>query len=78
MNGDELVKQESVTKKSRKVSVTKITHGSENPPNVKKQIKKKISRHSILQHCLFMNFICTFETGSVKWQILRSETHNFG
>ena len=41
MNGDELVKQESVTKKSRKVSVTKITHGSENPPNVKKQIKKK-------------------------------------
>ena len=38
INHDELVKEESVTMNSMKVSVIKTTHGSKILPEVKKQI----------------------------------------
>ena len=67
-NGDELVKEDSVTKNSRNDLSKKTTHGSKMLPNVKKQIKNiSIYRHSIPQSCFFMRLIfVTFETGLVK------------
>ena len=67
-NGDELVKEDSVTKNSRNDLSKKTTHGSKMLPNVKKQIKNiSIYRHSIPQSCFFMRLIfVTFETGLVN------------
>ena len=67
-NGDELVKEDSVTKNSRNDLSKKTTHGSKMLPNVKKQIKNiSIYWHSIPQSCFFMRLIfVTFETGLVN------------
>ena len=57
-NCDKLVKEESVTKNSRKVSGTKTIHGSKLPPKVKKQIKGIIIyRYKISQSYFFMHLI---------------------
>ena len=68
INGDKLVKEESVTKNSRKVSSIKTTHGNKILPKVKKEIEKynnSQAQHSpelFNKHIIFV----LFETRSVK------------
>ena len=63
-----MVKEQSVTKNSTKVSGITPTHGSKMLPKIKKKIKNiAVYRHSISQSCLFMHLIFVpFKVGSVK------------
>ena len=60
-NCDNFLKEESVTKNSRKGSGIKTTHRSKMLPNAKKQIKNiTIHRNRILQSCLFIYLIFVY------------------